>query len=271
MGKRLLDLADHLHAQGVDVAALRPLQAELDLVQHPGAVRSLTQRALDAAKRQWGHVVGEARESRQLLGLLIERARNGSLSPEETEQVKEQLSDMFKLVPASIIAAVNGSLPVPGTGLLTPLILQKLHLLPSRWREAHVLDELHRQAERLRAAGRLEAAQEVEALQHELEHEADARAAAAEQRWLLAHWDADGNGVLDDDELELYRREVTKLRDLQRSSGPMKRWFVSYDGQVLGPLRFAEVAGLPEPVGVLVCFDGKSGWVALSDVVPPAR
>ena len=266
MGRRLIELADHLHAQGVDVTALRPLQAELDLVQHPGAIRSLSQRALDAAKRQWSHVVGEARESRQMLGLLVTRAVKGSLTPEESAQVREQLADMFKLVPASIIAATNGTLPLPGTSLLTPMILQKLRLLPSRWREAHVLDELQRQAEQLRAAGRIEAAEEVEALQHQLEDEADARAAAAEQRWLLAHWDADGNGVLDEDELDIYRAEVAAVRHWVSTKGPLKRWFVSYDGQVLGPMRFADVRGLPEPLGVLVCFDGKSGWVALSDV-----
>jgi hypothetical protein len=175
---------------------------------------------------------------------------------------------MFRLVPASIIAATNGTLPIPGTSLLTPILLQKLRLLPSRWREAHVLAELQRQAEQLRAAGRIEAAEEVEALQHELEHEADLRAEAAEQRWLLAHWDADGNGVLDEDELEIYRAEVSGLRRRVAERGPEKRWFVSYDGQVLGPLRFSEVQGLPDPVGVLVCFDGKSGWVALSDLVP---
>ncbi len=266
MGRRLIELAEHLHAQGVDVSALRPLQAELDLVQHPEAVRTLSQRAMDTARRQWSHVVGEARESRQMLRLLLARAQRGALSPEEAAQVREQLADVFRLVPASIIAATNGTLPIPGTSLLTPLILQKLRLLPSRWREAHVLSELQRQAEQLRAAGRTEAAEEVEALQHELEHEADARAAAAEQRWLLAHWDADGNGVLDEDELEIYRAEVAGLRRLADTRGPEKRWFVSYDGQVLGPLRLSEVLGLPDPVGVLVCFDGKSGWVALADL-----
>jgi len=267
MGRRLIELAEHLQAQGVDASALAPLQAELDLVQHPEAVRSLSQRAMDAAKRQWSHVVGEARESRQMLRLLLNRAQKGALSPEESAQVREQLGDMFRMVPASIIAATNGTLPIPGTSLLTPILLQKLRLLPSRWREAHVLHELQRQAEQLRAAGRTEAAEEVEALQHELEHEADLRAEATEQRWLLAHWDADGNGVLDEDELEVYNAEVRALCRAVAERGPQKRWFVSYDGQVLGPLRFSEVRGLPDPVGILVCFDGKSGWVALSDLV----
>ena len=82
MGRRLIELAEHLEAQGVDASALAPLQAELDLVQHPEAVRTLTQRAMDVAKRQWSHVVGEARESRKMLRLLPSRAQTGSLTAE---------------------------------------------------------------------------------------------------------------------------------------------------------------------------------------------
>lgn len=268
MGHRILDLADHLQQRGIDSSALRPLQAELDIVQHPGAVRSLSQKALDTAKRQWSHVMGEVAESRALFALLRKRvAQRQKLEPEEAAEVREQLADLLRLVPAGLIAATNGTLPLPGTSLLTPLLLNKLNLLPSRWREAHVLGELQRQAAQLRAAGRVDEARVVEELQHQLEDEADARVQAAKKVWLLAHWDTDDSGHLDEDELAAYHDAVERLRTLAMSKGTAKRWFVSFEGQVLGPLRLADLDGVPERDQLLLCYDGKSGWVSLTDVL----
>lgn len=268
MGHRILDLADHLQQRGIDSSALRPLQAELDIVQHPGAVRSLSQKAVEHARRQWSHVVGEWKESRALFALLRKRvAQRERLAPEEAAEVREQLADLLRLVPAGLIAATNGTLPLPGTSLLTPLLLTKLNLLPSRWREAHVLAELQRQAETLRAAGRVDEARMVERLQHQLEDEADARARAAKEIWLLAHWDADDSGSLDADELAAYNAAVERMRSLAMSRGAAKRWFVSFQGQVLGPVRLADLDGVPERAQLLLCFDGKSGWVSLTDVL----
>jgi len=268
MGHRILDLADHLQQRGVDVTALRPLQAELDVVQHPAGVRSLTAKAIDKAKRQWSHVVGEVRESRALLSLLRKRVQKRErLAPEEEAEVREQLADLLRLVPAGIITATNGTLPLPGTSLLTPLLLSKLNLLPSRWREAHVLAELQRQAEQLRAAGRVDDALQVEALQQQLEGEADARAAAARQAWLLAHWDADDSGHLDEEELAAYRTAVRRVREWAIDRGASKRWFVSYQGQVLGPVRLADLDEVPDRDQLLLCFDGRTGWVLLTDVL----
>lgn len=268
MGHRILDLADHLQRRGIDSSALRPLQAELDVVQQPGAVRSLSKKALDQARRQWSHVVGEWNESRALFALLRKRvAKRERLAPEEAAEVREQLADLLRLVPAGLIAATNGTLPLPGTSLLTPIMLHKLNLLPSRWREAHVLGELQRQAEKLRAAGRVDEARLVENLQNQLEDEADARARAAKEAWLLAHWDKDDSGHLDEDELAAYRAAVERLRTLAMTKGATKRWFVSFEGQVLGPVRLADLQDVPEREQLLLCFDGKSGWVSLTDVL----
>jgi hypothetical protein len=268
MGTRILELADHLQARGVDVSALRPLQAELDVVQHPRGVRSLSDKAVAAAKVQWSHVVGEWQESRTLFALLRKRvAQRRPLAPDEADEVRAQLADLLRMVPAGLIAATNGTLPLPGTSLLTPVLLSKLKLLPSRWREAHVLGELQRQAEQLRAAGRVDEALQVEALQHRLEDEADARAHAATRAWLLAHWDADDSGYLDDDELAAYEAEVARLVERVRTDGSRKRWFVSYHGQVLGPLRVADLHDLDTTDDLLLCYDGRSGWVELHRVL----
>jgi len=269
MGTRILELADHLQQHGVDTSALRPLQAELDVVQHPRGVRSLSAKAIETAKRQWSHVVGEFKESRSLFALIRKRvAGREPLAPEEAEEVRAQLADMLRMVPAGMIAATNGTLPLPGTSLLTPVILSKLNLLPSRWREAHLLAELQRQAEQLRAAGRIDDAMQVEALQHELEEEADARAHAATQAWLLAHWDTDDSGHLDEEERAAYEAEVQVVQRWASDRPAAKRWFVSYHGQVLGPLRLGDLDGLAAREELLVCYDGKTGWVELARVHP---
>ena len=38
----------------------------------------------------------------------------------EADQVREQMLDIIRVVPASIIAAANAALPVPGTSVVTP-------------------------------------------------------------------------------------------------------------------------------------------------------
>jgi hypothetical protein len=47
-----------------------------------------------------------------------------------------------------------------------------------------------------------------------------------------------------------------------------KRWFFSYEGEVFGPLRLSEIQKKGEPgASLLCCFDGKSGWVAIGDLL----
>ena len=54
---------------------------------------------------------------------------------------------------AGILAAANSTFPVPGTGLLTPWLLQRLGLMPSRWREAHLLLQLFKDCCQVTAPG----------------------------------------------------------------------------------------------------------------------
>lgn len=266
MRHRILDLADDLEAQGIDVAHLRPLQAELDLVQHPNMVQRLSRAAIDMARRQWELASAELRESREALALVSRSARDRkSLSPEESDLVRTQLADLLRLVPATLVVATNQVLPVPGTSLLTPLILRRLGLLPSRWRESHILYELQKQAESLHATGLHHEAERVEALQHQLEIEADAREAAEHDAQILTHWDTDGNGILDDDERAVYDAECVRVRRLAAEEGHRRRWYLSTEGGVVGPVRLTALGDVGE---VMTCYDGRTGWVALSDIRP---
>ncbi|MEZ4322016.1 MAG: hypothetical protein R3F61_31380 [Myxococcota bacterium] len=263
---RILDLADDLEANGIDVAHLRPLQDELDLVQQPGVVRRLSRAAIDMARRQFELAALEARESRDMFAMVGRRARSlERFTPEEADLVRNQLADLLRLVPATILVATNQVLPVPGTSLLTPMLLRKLGLLPSRWRESHILWELQQQAETLHAAGRHRQAAKVEALQHQLEVEADARELAEQDAAVLTHWDTDANGVLDDEERARYEAECGRVRALAAENAHRRKWYLSTDGGVVGPVR---LTALP-PVGpVMVCYDGRTGWVPLAEIRP---
>lgn len=267
---RIIALAKDLEARGVQVDGLLGLQEELDVIEAPPSLLGrLTQGVRKVASRQWKHVLGELQESQEVLGLLTRRVRdNEPLTPAQTDAVRSQLLDLLRVVPAGLIAFANSALPVPGTGLLTPWLLARLGLMPSRWREAHLLARLDDEARRLRALGQDAAADRVEALEHEIEEEADAREAAAHAAALLTHWDANGNGVWDDHEREAYDLAVARMRGLAKERDHQRRWFLSWNHQVFGPTRLSDVAGVQDSVALLVCFDGRSGWISLSDLFP---
>ena len=78
---------------------------------------------------------------------------------------------------------------------------------------------------------------------------------------------AEARGNLDD-EREAYAREVARLRGLLPRFATRKRWFLEHEGEVFGAVRLGEI-DVAAAAGVLICFDGKSGWVALSDLLAP--
>jgi hypothetical protein len=267
-------IADQLDAEGYDVRSLRELQVEIEVLERPpGLLSRMTGRVRESAGRHWRNFVGELHESREAVGLLLGRAVGGELSPQEREKVREQLVDLVKVFPAGIIAAANSAFPVPGTGMFTPWILARLGLMPSRWREAHLLDQLHRQREKLEREGRTEAARQIAELQERIAAEADARDAVASNAQLLTHWDANQNGEWDPDEIAAYRDEVLKVRKLADRFAHRKRWYIEDQGAIFGALRLSELADDPElrdhlsDQALLVCYDGKSGWVALPDLL----
>lgn len=264
MSNRIHDLADSLEAEGVDVEHLRELEHELELVEHPTAFQRISRGAIAMARRQWDLVMGEMRETGEMVSLVSRRVRQGeALSPEETDQVRTQLGDLLRLVPASIVVATNSTLPLPGTSLLTPLVLRKLGLLPSQWREAHLLAELEKEAAHLHEIGKHRAAERVEALTHALEDEAQAREQATHDANVLTHWDLDGNGVLDASERAAYEAVVDGLRVRAKKDAHKRVWYLSTKSGVVGPVRLTELA---EVGPVMVCHQGRTGWVALEDL-----
>ncbi len=265
----LLRIARDLERQGLDARVLLDLENELAVIEAPpGVFGRMSAAVKGAAKRNWGRVVGEVTESRELLSLIQQRVRNDKpLSEAERAKVKAQLGDMFRAVPAGFIAATNSILPMPGTSMLTPWLLVKMGLMPSRWREAHVLAELRKEAKKLRETGHAAEADQLDALQHRIEDESDARESAAREAALLTHWDKNNNGIWDDDEKRAYQAVVRQLQSHALTKGAEERWFLQLNGQVMGPVSLNQLQGVELDSGLLVCFDGKSGWVSLEPVL----
>jgi hypothetical protein len=267
-------LADQLAAEGYDAASLRELSDEMEALERPpGLITRMTKRARETAGRHWRNLVGELHESREAMALMLGRLVGGQLSAEERDKVRAQLVDLVKVFPAGLIAAANSAFPVPGTGMFTPWILARLGLMPSRWGEAQLLDQLQRQREKLLRDGRTEAAQRIADLQHRIAAEADARDAVADNAQLLTHWDANQNGEWDPEEIAAYRIEVVRVQQLVTRYATRKAWYIEDHGAIFGALRLSELSSDPDlgehlcDHDLLVCYDGKSGWVALSDVL----
>ena len=266
----LQTVAQSLEDHGLDATTLRSLESELDALDTPpGLFKRMTRAARNVATRQWKNLVGELEESREALSLLVARAQGKGepLSPEERDKVRSQLVDLVKIFPAGLIAAANSALPIPGTGLFTPWILSRMNLMPSRWREAHLLDQLRRQQRRLEDAGMGGQADEIEALCARIEREADDRDQIKQRASLLTHWDRNQNGTWDADERQAYLIELERVRSLRQSHGTRKAWYLSHAGEVFGAVRLSEFESQDCLGDLLLCYGGKTGWVALADAV----
>jgi len=261
---RLTALSRQLAEAGIDPGSLGDLQLELDALQHPPGVFSRATSALrQRAQTQWSHVVGELRESAEAMRLVGKGLARRSLSAEERETIRAQMIDLVRVVPAGVIAIANSALPVPGTSLFTPWLLARLGLMPSRWREAHLLDQLKQASDRMREAGHIQAAAAIADLQHQLEDEAEERDRAEQRATLLTHWDANNNGIWDDEEVRAYQHAVALMHRHRARSAARRAWYLSMDGHVFGPLRLSQLPEGAANHGLLVCYDGQSGWVSL--------
>lgn len=268
-------VADELSAGGFDSAAcreLRELQLEVDALDRPPSLLTrMTSAAKGVAAKHWGALMGELGESKEAMTIIVARAKGADVSHEDRDKVRAQLLDLVKVFPAGLIAAANSAFPVPGTGIFTPWILQRLGLMPSRWREAHLLEELHKQRLKLAAAGCTAQAAALEELEHRLEQEADEREHIAEEATLLTHWDANRNGRWDPEEKDAYRAELHRMREMVKRFNARKHWFLDTEGEIYGALRLSELVedcrDHLEDEELLVCFDGKTGWVALPDLL----
>jgi hypothetical protein len=89
----------------------------------------------------------------------------------------------------------------------------------------------------------------------------------------LTHWDANRNGQWDPEEMHRYRAELENLRERAKRFYTRKHWYLDMDGEIFGSMRLSELVEDPEvrehleDDDLLVCHDGKTGWVALPDLL----
>jgi hypothetical protein len=268
--KQLETLRDSLLEQGLEPEDLESLELEASaLSTPPGFVAGLKHKVQGVLSRQWGQVRSEASESAEALSLIAERLKDDEpLSNEERDKIRAQVLDVVKAVPAGLFAVVNGALPIPGTSLLTPWLLNRAGLMPSQWREAHLLNRLRQEAVKQREAGNSDAAKSLDELSESIESEAMTREQVQDDAALLSHWDTNENGIWDPAEREAYESALhDMLSDLSKTAS-RKLWFVQAQGIVFGPLRISRFLeqGTTTDEPMLVCYDGKSGWIQLSDL-----
>ncbi len=268
--ERLKQVTATLEALGMEVDDLRSLETEVAVNERPpGFLGKFGRKVKTTMRAQWDNLRGEVGETGEALGLLARRIKGKEpLEAEEADKVRAQLIDVVKVVPAGVLAVANMALPIPGAVLLTPLLLSKMGLMPSRWRDAHALEKLRKKAADLRSKGHESEAAELDALRTEVEAEADERDEVAANSDLLTEWDANDNGAWDNDEQAAYRKELDRLGELLASKGARKSWFLRLGPETWGPLRISE---LLEEAGkmdddLLVCYDGRSGWIDLQDL-----
>jgi len=255
--EKITSLKTILEEKGIKLEEIAHLEAALETTKKP-----LHKRALSVLKANWARVKGEITESKELSSLLHKAKKDGvkSLSNEEKIIIKTQLKDFFRIFPATLVAGVNAVLPIPGTGMFTPLLLRKLGLLPSRWREAHMLQTLQTVHKKLKEQGEQTSLKILEDLEHDMEEEAQERRVCD----LLVVWDTNNNGVWDDNEIAAYQEELKRTQEFWDQHEDEKNWFLLHDGLVFGPTSFKNVPNDIEQL--LVRYQDKTEWVRFSDL-----
>ena len=104
-------------------------------------------------------------------------------------------------------------------------------------------------------------------LREDLEQEADEREQVARDAALLTYWDANKNGVWDDEERAAYQAAVDQVRQKATACATQKRWFFLHEEAVIGPIRLSTYTDEDMGPKLLVCWDGCSGWVSLQEVL----
>ena len=241
MKTSLEGIADQLEASGHDAGALRELQVELECLEKPpGFWARLTTEAREAASRHWAFVLGELHESKEAAAILGRAVTAPShVSAEDRDKLRSQMLDLLRAVPAGLLAAANAALPIPCTSLATPWLLHRLGVMPSHWREAHLLNSLQGEVSRLRAEGHDEQASALESIASDIEQEADARERVQHEARLLTHWDANENGEWDPSERAAYGAAVQQLSRRATRQASRRSWYLLHEGGVFGPVRLS--------------------------------
>jgi len=217
----------------------------------------------------------EVGETRQLLDvarrLLVEREE---VSPEELEQARLQLLDVLRAVPASAIIAGTFMIPLPGAQPIPPpVLMERLGLLPSSWREETSLTELRDLIVMSREAGLEEVARGLEEILQRLRRHEERKAQLAQYARQNPDWrvffDDDFDQRLSEEELEHLQERIGQAARAAVHAPDDPAWMVFYRGdnghdKRAGPLSFNELrAAFPDSRRALVRYGDGEWWVPL--------
>lgn len=255
------DIIKQLEAMGLDSAQIATVFDDIEQNKRPWYKRLWSK-----GTHQVQHLRAEAQETKQLAALLKKGSKN--LSPEEQAEVRAQLWDLFKVLPAGLIAGGNAILPIPGTSVFTPLLLAKAGLLPSRWREARILHQLQMEERRLREMGQDALANQLHEITEQVEHNADLRAHQAND--ILHHWDANGNGQWDEEEIADYNQVCQITKERLVSEAHCANWFIQQNDLIFGPTEAKNLSACADHAWIrhYPSEEEATKWVRLSDVLP---
>lgn len=255
--EKLRLLCAKLKEQGIEIEEMSHLTLAVESTKIP-----LHKKAIHIFIQNWKRVRGEVKESKELIALINRARKEGKESLREDERlfIRQQLKDFFRVFPASIIAGANAILPIPGTSFITPYLLKKLNLLPSRWREAHMLKTLQEAHQKLKEEGRTKELTLLSQIETELEEQAQQR----QECDLLVVWDANQNGIWDKEEELAYREELTKTLSIYNTSKEERSWFVLHEGLIFGPTALCAAS---DTLDGLIRYQDKTKWVRYQDLL----
>ena len=269
--KKFISVASELERQGLHEQVDELVEIDklyTDISRPAGIFSSLTTKVIERAQSQWENVLVELRESRTAWEIIRKCTQESYVpTPQERQEVRAQLLDVLKLVPAVSIAFLNAALPVPGTSAFTPWLLMKMGLFPSRWQEVHILHRLEKQMAHLKSQHKHTEANSLQGIIEEINDLHDRQNRISSRCALLTHWDLNCNGKLDEDEIILYNEAVEKLAAIYEKAGHKKSWYILYNAHIFGPVFLHELDCRQPDLELLVAFKDKTPWVRLEDLM----
>ena len=263
-------LEELLGDSGLDEVTIEQIDIEIRTNEIPPGFLGKFKSTVDALiKEHYGHLKAEVFETYEIFEIINEKVKSKTLfNQEEKSKIRSQMTDIVKLFPAGMFAALNALLPIPGTSLLTPLVLAKLGLLPSRWRDAHILNKLKINSNKFCQQNLNMEAEALKNLSHYIDNENLKKDKVNLNANLLSYWDINKNHKWDSNEKIAYLRELEKVSEILLKKGFDRRWYISLGEEIWGPLSINKIIPKAPQLdeNMMVCWDGKSGWVDIQDL-----
>ena len=123
-----------------------------------------------------------------------------------------------------------------------------------------MLKTLQKAHQKLKEQGKTKELVLLSQIESELEEQAQQR----QECDLLIVWDANQNGIWDEEEKQTYQEELKKTRTIYQEAKDERSWFVLQEGLIFGPTALRAVSGT---LDALIRFQDKTQWVRYQDML----